>query len=136
MTSSQGALLLTRYCAGFAKLVYSMRTVPPGRHADALERFDKKLRETTEAIIGDPLPDRCWRLAQLGIKHGGLGLRGTAQHAAAAYVAFVMACFEKCQEIDSHFDSADAAGGLQLAQSQQQILGSVLSAAQLVVRFF
>ena len=36
MGDSQTALLLTRNCAGFCKVAYSMRTVPPLAHAKAL----------------------------------------------------------------------------------------------------
>ena len=39
MGDAQTALLLTRNCAGFCKVAYSMRTVPPMAHAKALGEF-------------------------------------------------------------------------------------------------
>ena len=39
MGDAQTALLLTRNCAGFCKVAYSMRTVPPTAHAAALRDF-------------------------------------------------------------------------------------------------
>ncbi len=72
---TQGALLILRQCASWGKLVYSARTVPPELHVEALKGFNQDLRQALEQLIGGPLPDRSWSLAQLGIKQGGLGFR-------------------------------------------------------------
>ena len=130
MENTQSALLLTRHCAGFAKLVYSMRTVPPKMHLPALREFSGDLRETVEQILGEELPDRSWTLAQIGILHGGLGIRAPDQHAAAAYLASVSASQELCERIDPGFDVADSAGGLALAETNQLLDASILEAAR------
>ena len=81
---TQGALLLLRHCASWGKLVYAARTVPPSLHSDALAQYGSALRKGLEQLVGDILPDRCWALAQLGMAHGGLGIRDPARHAPAA----------------------------------------------------
>ncbi len=84
---TQGALLLLRHCASWGKLVYSMRIVPPDAHRTALAHFGKALRTELEHMLGEAIPDRAWLLAQLGLTHGGLGIRDPCAHAPAAYLA-------------------------------------------------
>jgi hypothetical protein len=131
LESSQAALLLIRHCASFCKLAYSARTVPPAAHAQALQEFNGDLRKALEDILGDEMSERNWMLAQLGIVHGGLGLRDASLHAPAAYVASVLGTRELCKSIDPRFDIEDTAGGLGLQAAQSQLRASVLPGASI-----
>ena len=51
MEDAQGALLLIRNCAGFCKLVYSARTVPPDLHRKVLDEFADDMREALESVL-------------------------------------------------------------------------------------
>ena len=82
-------------------------------------------------MLGTSLPEPGWRLAQLGLAKGGLGLRDPSRHAGAAYVASVTKSFSLCQRIDSNFDPADADGGLQLAATLSLLHNETLEAAAL-----
>ena len=110
--------------------MYSARTVPPSAHGQVLHDFGNDLRSTLEDLVGDFLPERCWSLAQLGITHGGLGIRDPGKHAAAAYVASVAQARGLCQAVDESFDPADTAGGLGWQQAVQQLASLVLEPAR------
>jgi len=128
MGDAQGAFLLIRHCASFCKLVYSARAVPPAAHYPALEEFSGDLRKALEGILGDDMPELSWQQAQLGIVHGGLGLRGAAQHASAAFVSSVLASRELCQAIDADFEPDDASGGLGLQAAKDHLRSTILDA--------
>ena len=69
--------------------------------------FDDKLRACCEAIGGLPLSDSAWRQAYLSeLGFGKLGLRGTAQHAPAAYIASITATAASCQLLDPNYHVA------------------------------
>ena len=61
------------------------------------------MRNGLEALAEAELPDEAWAQAQLGIVHGGLGLRDAGRHAPAAYVASVWSCQSLCSRIDPDF---------------------------------
>ena len=71
----QVALLLLRHCAGFGKLVYSLRVVPHSFHCAALRSFDNAVRECFESFTCLSLSEGEWTFATLSTKLGGLGLR-------------------------------------------------------------
>ena len=50
-------------------------------------KFDAKVRDTAEQILGRPMPDEVYAQATLTPKLGGLGLRLTVEHADLAYAA-------------------------------------------------
>jgi hypothetical protein len=126
---TQGALLLLRHCASFSKLVYTSRTVPPAFHREALTAFQGALRSSLEKWLGDKLPDHCWALAQLGISHGGLGVRDPARHAPAAYLGSLHQSRELCQRLDPQFDPGDLGGGSLLADTENELRAEVLEGA-------
>ena len=96
----QVALRLLRHCAGFAKIVYSARVVPPNKHRDATASFDAAVRDCFERFSClHPDADQ-WLQATLGTESSGLGLRSMASHAGAAFLASRSACTPLCQEID------------------------------------
>ena len=128
---TQGALRMLRHCGSWCKLIYSARTVPPELHQEALAGFAANLRKTLEQITADSVPDRCWRLAQLGIGQGGVGIRDPVRHAPAAFIASVAQSKDLCSAIDADFDEADADGGLLLTRSIEVMRGNLLDAASL-----
>lgn len=129
MEDCQSALLLIRHCASFCKLAYSARTVPPELHRSVLAGFSADLRLALEDLLGDQLPDRCWDLAQFGIKHSGVSLRDGAKHAEAAFLASVAKARPLCGVIDSAFDPRDSCGGLLLDQSINTFKGKIAESA-------
>ena len=83
----QVALRLLRHCAGFAKMVFSTRVVPPNKHHDAAVSFDAAVRDCFERFSClHPEADH-WLQATLSTESGGLGLRSMASHAGAAFLA-------------------------------------------------
>jgi hypothetical protein len=126
---SQGALLMLRHCAGWGKLVYAARTVPPALHRDALEPYGVALRRSLEHLAGDRLPERSWSLAQVGVSHGGLGVRDPARHAPAAYLASLRQSRDLCRRLDPDFDAEDKDGGSFLRDTERVLKASVLEGA-------
>ena len=126
MEDKQCALLLTRHCNAFCKLAYSARVVPPQLHAQALRDFDADVRKALAEVVGSEVDPRGWHQAQLSLKQGGLGLRATATHASAAFVASVSSCTGTCSAIDSAFDPTDANGHLSFQEAKQSLQASFL----------
>ena len=125
--NSQCSYVLLKQCAGFAKLTYSIRTVPPELHRQALQSFSAHLQKALADIVAElAIEDRTWELAQLSIQKGGVGLRTAERHASAAYLASVRSCQECCQSVDAAFDPSDSCGALgvesALAEFNEQIL--------------
>ena len=52
---TQGAFSLFRSCSGWAKVLYSCRTVPPPLHADGLRQADQDIRHSLGWLVGSPL---------------------------------------------------------------------------------
>ena len=48
---------------------------PPNLASDALEQFDKAVRECFSTSLAVDVSDGAWHQAQHGLRHGGLGLR-------------------------------------------------------------
>ena len=129
---AQGALLLLRHCASFCKLGFSLRTVPPSFHAPALDEFNAQVRATLDKIMGQASPDDSWKLAQLRITDGGLGVRDASLHASAAYLASLSGSWDLCQALDSEFDQSDACGALRLQETIENFNSNVLEAARVI----
>ena len=128
---AQGALLTLRHCASWCKLVYSARTTPPQLHSESLKRFGIGLRSALDGLLGDSIPDHSWELAQLGLSHGGLGLRDPVRHAPAAYLASLAQNKDLCMRIDSNFDADDTSGALYKEATIAVVQSQVLDAATL-----
>ena len=131
LQDTQCALHLVRQCASFCKLAYSVRVVPPALHANSLREFSTDLRNAMQLMISTRIDDDGWTQAQLGIKAGGLGLRGAHDHAAAAFLSSTMACRDLCTAIDQNFDYSDAANDLRLAETRATFSAQVLPDAVL-----
>ena len=73
-------------CLDLCKVMFLLRTLPPGSAPEAFKRFDAGLRRSLERITNSSLDDPAWQQASLPINMGGLGLR---EASAAALPAFV-----------------------------------------------
>ena len=83
MEERHPAMTLLRYCASFGLGVFYARAL--GR-VDAFSVFDEDVRSAFAELAGLPLTGEQWLQCTLAPKHGGMGLRPLAQHAAVAYV--------------------------------------------------
>jgi hypothetical protein len=83
----QVALHLLRTCASFCKFVYVARTTPPQLVHEPLQLCDNDIRSSLSQFAALQLTDAAWSQAQLSLSMGGLGLRSTARHCTAAYIA-------------------------------------------------
>ena len=129
LSHTQAALQIVRHCGSWCKLMYTARTVPPSLDGDVLVDFAGSLRKTLECLLDDSLPDVSWGLAQLGMSHGGLGIRDPVRHAGAAYLASLSQTSALCRRIDPKFDVHDACGALHLRETQSAVQANVLEAA-------
>ena len=111
---SHGAFCLLRSCSGWAKVLYSCRTVPPDAQPLGLQAADTDIRLALGRLVGSPLSDEDWRLASLGITSGGVGAHSASEHAPAAYVASFAACRDLCSVIWPSFDPLDIDEGCRL----------------------
>ena len=115
--NTQIGFRLLRNCAGFCKVLYSMRTGSPDSHENALAKFDAATRQGFESLTGlGPQGDE-WEQATLGFKNSGLGLRSAVAHSSAAYVSSLVCTRKACMEIDaSHvWEANDPASSLNQA---------------------
>ena len=106
----QVGLRLLRACAGFARVVHSMRCNPPCAQAAALATFDGHVQRCFGDLTGLHLTAGQWRQAARGVGQAGLGLRASLVHAPAAYLASLGASLADCADIDRAF-SAQAVHG-------------------------
>lgn len=70
-------------------MVHSMRCNPPAAQELALNMFDGMVRRCFGDFSGIHCSNAQWEQAARGLSFGGLGLRATSSHAAAAYIASV-----------------------------------------------
>ena len=94
------ALLLLRHCAAFCKLVYSCRVTPHSCHTTALNEFDASVQECFESFLCTGFSANEWSLATLSTSHCGAGLRASARHSAAAFLASTCSCYDLCRKLD------------------------------------
>ena len=84
---AQSSFLLLLYCASFCKMVWFIRTIPPDLISEACEQFDSSVLNCFENLIGSGLSVHSLNQARLGTKSGGIGLRASKTHSAAAYIS-------------------------------------------------
>jgi len=87
LEDSQSSFLILRYCVGFCKMVWYLRTVPPNLISDSCKHFDSLIMQAFENLIGCGLPSPSLKQSQLGPKFGGIGLRSSLQHSTAGYIS-------------------------------------------------
>ncbi len=107
----QLALRLVSRCCSFGKLSFLARVAPFPVGMEQFQEFDEAVRRAFEELSGVfPSPAQ-WRRATFPVRHGGLGLRGVAPHAAAACVASLTASHEGCVALDPAYGhGCDAPG--------------------------
>ena len=88
------ALKLLCHCAGFCKMVFSIRAVPASFHAEALHAFDAQVCACFEQFTCLYPDDEQWMQATLPTASGGLGLQSIAKHSHAAFLASRRCLFE------------------------------------------
>ena len=107
----QVAMRLLRACAGYARVVHSMRCNPPLYQHMALQAFDTMVRSCFAGFTGIHPTAEQWRQAELGLAQAGLGLRSAAVHAPAAYLASLGTSLPACAELDRSFTAGPVVGG-------------------------
>jgi hypothetical protein len=80
-------------------------------------------------MLGDPLSDRSWTVAQLSIQHGGLGIRDPARHSSAAYFVSLIQTRSLFKRIDIQLEEDDASGGSHLHASEADLRANCLESA-------
>ena len=99
LSDPQVGLRLLRACAGYARVVHSMRCTPSFAHADALVQFDQLVQDSLATLTGLPLTQARHEQASLGLAWAGLGVQSAARHAPAAYLGSLAACQDACAEL-------------------------------------
>ena len=104
---SQAALYVLRFCEGFCRMVFFMRSIRAntGRYLDA---FDSAVDACLSAILRDDhgsLPEHARLQASLPIRMGGLGVRRTRDHWSAASLASQSSISKLALELDHGFVS-------------------------------
>ena len=64
-----------------------IRTIPPDLISDACDHFDSAVIHCFENLIGSGLSSLSLQQARLSTKFGGIGLRASTTHSAAAYIS-------------------------------------------------
>ena len=95
-TDLQVAVTLLRVAGSYCRMVHLARATPPNLASDALEQFDKAVRECFSTCLAVDVSDGAWHQAQLGLRHGGLGLRSLSLHAPAAFIASLISSGHGC----------------------------------------
>ena len=68
-------------------MVWYIRTVPSVLIDDVCQKFDDAVLKTFEGILACGLSSQNIKQVQLSTKFGGIGLRSSKDHAAAAYIS-------------------------------------------------
>ena len=132
---AQGAFCLLRTSSGWAKVLFSCRTVPPDTQFGGLRSADADTRAALSRLIGSLLFDDEWCMASPGIASGGLGARSATEHAPAAYVASFSACRGLCTHLWPAFDPLDPDEGGHLAAAEVSLRASIPSGAGIYAEF-
>lgn len=90
------ALHLLRQAGDFCRVTYLARTTPSAVVSRGLELYDQEVRAALERLTTNRLEDHAWEQAKQPGRNAGLGLRGSATTADAAYVASRKATHKLC----------------------------------------
>jgi hypothetical protein len=80
---------IMRFCAGFSKVGYLLRTIPASDALEPFSQFDLAVLTALEKLIGRPSLRTELDIAQLSIGDGGLGLRSVVTHSPAAILSAI-----------------------------------------------
>jgi hypothetical protein len=88
----QVALTLLKNCSGYCAFVHALRTTPPSTEfATAAAQFDSAVLSAFDHYFG-PLPRTVHHQIRMATRIGGIGLRSSTEHHAAAYASSVSTC--------------------------------------------
>ena len=113
---AQVGLRLLRTCAGYGRIMHSMRCTPPSSHQEPLQSFDSMVQSAFSSLTGLHLAAAQREQATRSLSHGGLGLRSTVLDSPAAYLASVGSTALACEELDPAYTAAAVV--LELAVTQ------------------
>ena len=114
-------------------MVHSMRSTPPSLHTEALRKFDEEVRSTFCAITGLMPDPASWNQACRGTAHAGLGLRQSALHAPAAYIAPTAASRALSVGLDAAYSLGQDANSSPWRLALAQINGGLADDGQIPV---
>ncbi len=100
----QFAHKLIMRCMGSARVMHAMRTTRPDWILPQLRSVDSAVVGALETCMGLALPPAARSQVSLPIRLGGLGLRSSERHGAAAYLASRVATKDLCRSMDANFD--------------------------------
>ena len=103
LTDPQVGLRLLRVSAGHARVLHSLRCVPPQFQGEPLQDFDQRVRACFGGLTGLHLDTTQWEQAARGFAQAGLGLRSAGADAPAAYLASLGGCVDLCVQLDPHY---------------------------------
>ena len=103
LTDPQVGLRLLRVSAGHARVLHSLRCVPPQFPGEPLQDFDQRVRACFGGLTGLHLDTTQWEQAARGFAQAGLGLRSAGADAPAAYLASLGGCVDLCVQLDPHY---------------------------------
>ena len=133
LACSQQGLLIARQCAGYGKLGYNTRTMPPQDLTATLQDYSGLLKDCLSDMAGSVISEDSWSLAQLGFQEGGVGLRDPVMHAQGAYVASFSAAGTLAKRIWPAFDGADTAGWSRAWETTDALNAKLQPAAQVAL---
>ena len=99
MKDPQVEFCLLRSCLSIPKIMFTLRTTNPLHHLDIWDSYDRITREALGRILGAPLTDIQWSQAVLPVSLGGVGLRSSTDHAAAAYISSFLSALDLKEQI-------------------------------------
>ena len=82
---SQSSFLRLLYCASFCKMVWYIQTIPSFWSLNPVSIL--MIMNCFENLLGSGLSKQSYLQASLGTKNGGVGLRSSKSHSAAAYIS-------------------------------------------------
>ena len=129
----QVGLRLLRTCAGFTRMVHSMRCNPPTAQQHALATFDQMVRACFGGLTGIHLTSQQWDQAGRSFAQAGLALRSATLHAPGAYLASLGASVAACSELDAGFCPTQALSSNGVATALAALNSSLPSHAQLTL---
>ena len=89
LENCQAQYILQKYCLGWPKFAFALRTCPPHFLENCLLSFDELMRESITKVIGGAPSDVQWMQITLPVAKGGLGITLAKDTAAPSFLASV-----------------------------------------------
>lgn len=120
---SQISFLILRSCLSFSKMVYFLRTVPPGFLTRSTKSFDAAVIDALARLVNFRIDSQAYIQAQLSIAFGGLGLRNSTIHHSASFFSSIRVCLPRIKSLTNSI----AVHSHNLMFSARALLADVLS---------